>query len=373
MWRHLLALGVLGCAYNALGCGFAGSDPGPMEEPPIDAPAVCVPGFVDLCAASAVPAEFSGSLDINTDTDPRCQSLPQPAGGPEICLIYVSTISITNPLRAHGTRPLALAATGDIVISGKIDVSSRRDQVEPGAGSRTTGCGMTPPMNDPGGAGGGAGGSFASSGGVGGEGDMDNNGGDKGAGGVPSGTEALTRLRGGCAGQAGGNGNDNGPPPSVASGGRGGGAVYVTGKSIHIAGSIVASGAGGSGGLRNRDDGGGAGGSGGAIVLEAASITITGLILAIGGGGGEGSSGEGDGKDGEDATTVSAAPGGTMFPQGGDGGDGGTNAAGGDGKTAVGGGGGGGGGSGYIRIISPNLVSSEATIVPMATIPSTMQ
>jgi fibronectin-binding autotransporter adhesin len=105
------------------------------------------------------------------------------------------------------------------------------------------------------------------------------------------------------------------------------------------------------------------------IVLEAATVNVTGTCYANGGGGGEGANTAADGNDGLESAGPNLAgaggQGGTMF--GGDGGDSAFGrtlggAAGGIGDStgaAIGGGGGGGGGAGIIKVIATTKIGTN--------------
>jgi hypothetical protein len=122
-------------------------------------------------------------------------------------------------------------------------------------------------------------------------------------------------------------------------GGGGAGAIQITaGESITVSGTILALGGGGLGGAAgerpDKCSGGGGGGSGGAVLLASKSVTVSGAIWAHGGSGGGGGNSQGaSGGDGQDATAsmtpaaggagrdgASCALYGAIF--GGDGGDG---------------------------------------------------
>ncbi len=360
MWwlRGVVALGSL--TGSLLGCNFplpSGDGPDAAES---DAPKrLCLEGLVSFCVEPSPTTDkvFTVNTTIDTANSPECAPLTLTSGG-NLCVVLAHSITVEAgaTLRAFGPRPLALVATGVLTIRGTIDVSSRRlVPAEPGAGSRTCVHERTPAA-DTGGAAGGAGGSMAFSGGTGGNGDLDRDGGgDVALGGLPGATteRPTTALVGGCHGQQGATGVEAG-----GSGGGGGGAVYLRGASVLLAsGSAVrATGAGGTGG--GIDAGGGGGGSGGVIYLETPLLTASGLLLATGGGGGQGGTGAGGGQSGEsgdDATTTAAAAGGDLAMRGGNGGAGATDTTGNAGSPANAGGGAGGGGTGYVLYRGPAL------------------
>ena len=348
-------------------CGFSGAQgiDGGTPPPDADGPDVptCVPDFVNLCDLPAPTEAFLvGDVTIDTENDVRCRTVMQ-SGGPDICLLYFTEIEVAAgaTLFAHGSRPLALVATGAMRIFGIVDVSSKRSRIAmPGAGSHPAGLCMTTRepagVLGPNGGGGGAGGTFGTRGGNGATGDND---GQNLVGGLPgTAVPSLTMLRGGCNGQEGGVGRDL--PGGLK--GLGGGAVYLSAATMVVSGAVLAGGSGG--GTAGLDDGGGGGGSGGAIVLESASLRVSGLLLATGGGAGQG----GDGRDlgflGQDATMITAAPGGNNPQSTGVGGNGGTAGDGTSGATSVGGAGGGGGGSGFILLLGPEKDTTGSAIMP---------
>jgi hypothetical protein len=289
------------------------------------------------------------------------------SGGSGYCVLAASTITISAPLHAVGARPLVLVAADSIIMPapGSIDVGSHRLPTESiGAGADpSTGCNASSrsPTTANGTSGGGAGGSFirrAGDGGLGGG----------AAGGIPGGhalvVQAVTAVRGGCPGQDGAGGG------SGAHGHSGGAVFLIAGNSIFIDGLINAGGEGGAGG--GPANAGGGGGAGGMIGFHAATIQVTGTLIANGGAGGEGGSNSVEGNPGGDAVSIAPAAGGTNgSTTGGDGGAGSGNATGDEGTMGLdgtiggeGGGGGGGGGAGLIKGPPASLgtkVSPEAT------------
>jgi hypothetical protein len=314
-----------------------------------------------------------------------CDEIRAQPGGPSLCLVTATTITVSagTTLRATGPNPLVLIATQSITINGGIDVASHAGDPAVGAGARTAmgavpGCSVTSldgvagvkNNNNFNGGGGAAGGGFGGAGGAGGTGGKGNT-----ARGNPAALGAApTVLVGGCPGGRGGDGIGGGG----ALGGGGGGAVYLlAGDSITVPGKINASGAGGAGGTSGADSsgGGGGGGSGGMIGLEATHITVTGSLVSNGGGGGGGAGGDLGlvGQAGSDPASVAAAAGGPGGDQGG-----GSGGLGGSGAQAgsVGSpgsnfnecaGGGGGGGAGVIRVFGVSPSSLTGMVSPPAT------
>ncbi|MFO8071206.1 MAG: hypothetical protein R6V85_04950 [Polyangia bacterium] len=179
----------------------------------------------------------------------------------------------TIDLRAHGSLPIALVATGEVTIAGVLDGGPNllTDGMSGGFDSPDV-TDSSHEGNGPGGgeAGaedhGGGGGSYCGAGGQGGNGE------DSGA---VYGHAELVPLIGGS---SGGN---------IFSGAGGGALQIVAGEKIRItaSGAITVPGGGGQWG---------GGGSGGAVLLEAPSVIVDGTVAANGGGGSGGGSGDGE-------------------------------------------------------------------------------
>ena len=365
-------------------CGGGGDDPMPDAMEPDAPPPPCEFRYADVCVSLdlAMDRVFAVSGEINTDTSTDCAVYPAVIKNAPYCIIAGASINVATgvTLRATGSRPLVLAATGNITIDGIVDVSSRRATRAPDSLPEYVGAAGNSMMCTPfrrnvdssvdGGAGG-AGGTFGGTGGGGGDGNYDVINARSQGGLAPMIPDELpmTALRSGCRAQ---NGGGNGP--AATNGGRGGpgaGIVYVVSKmGIVVNGNIAANGGGGMGG--GAQAGGGGGGSGGLIVLEAATIRRNGKLTANGGGGGEGGAidvGEVIGADGTDgAIAVTPAPGGNSTIPASKGGDGGyRNAPGGDAGTfSDDAGAGGGGGVGFIRIHGATSASASAAESPTA-------
>ncbi len=345
----------------ASGCGFSGSSGKPDASlNQLDAPSseVCRgPAGWKVCVADPSPGMITLTGPFNTTNDGHCMT-PTPTSWTstqgDACVVSGTQITVTDTLRVTGARPLVLVATQTILVD-VLDASSTRAGVTGpgaiGAPCATSTPGATSTLRG----GGGGGGSFATKGGDGGDGDGGN------ATHGLAGNVVMTpyaRLRGGCAGGAGGTGAAGTTGPGAA----GGGAVYLTAPTITITGGINLSGAGGGGGTASRAGGGG-GGSGGMLVLDAMTLTVSGKIAANGGGGGGGADNSTNGSLGNDpslANPSTIAAGGNGG--GGAGGNGGSGAAGGTltGVTAAqanDGAGGGGGGLGVLRVLSGQPLS----------------
>lgn len=359
------------------------SDP---EPEPFELPSETIPcefQYRDVCVhlSYAVERRFSESITIDTSTDDDCARPPLVAADAPYCIVMATRLEIPAEVtvRAVGARPLALLASGDIVIDGTLDVSSAREVVEPpqspeliGAGGGTfKGCQSfrRDPEARPDGGAAGAGGTFTALGGAGGDGNYDVVR-DRALGGLtPFDPEpSPTALRPGCRGQ---DGAGTAPGAKGGRGGPAGGAVYVASKtSITVNGTVAANGAGGMGG--SAQVGGGGGGAGGMIVLEAPSVARNGTLVANGGGGGEGGIFAGGivlGASGEDGrrNTTFAAGGASSAP--GKGGDGGAllHPGGEDGTFTDEAGAGGGGAVGLIRVVGASTVGASAVESPRVT------
>ncbi len=313
----------------------------------------CYGSFVRACfpVSPTMPVVLMDTIDTGTDT--RCSVVTQ-NGGPEVCAIAGTVITMGGDTLVTGPRPLMLISLGQIAVSKKLDASSNSaaNRVGPGANSSLCDPAVNGNVGNLGGGSGGAGGSFLTIGGGGGAG----NGAGAGAATTANPPQQTMILRGGCAGGQGGSNVVGGGLGGA--GGNGGGAIYLVGQSIAITDKLRASGGGGHHSLPN-NSGGGAGGSGGMVVLEAPVISVMatgGEIVAHGAGGGEGAR-DTAGSDGrEDRDWMSAPSGGSGQNDSGNGGTGayGTTAAtngtpGGGGGGGNAGGGGGGGGHGAVR------------------------
>ncbi len=271
-----------------------------------------------------------------------------PTGGPQLCVVAGTTVTVNGLLRATGSRPLVLVATsGALTVTtlGAIDASSFRGGGT-GAGTNYTGCpapGNAANANN--GAGGGAGGSFGTPGGNGGAG-----GGGQGGGATSAVTPTF--LRGGCGGGNGGTASGGG-----GSGRDSGGAVYLLANTtLIIDGRIDASGSGGDGAPSGKGGGGG-GGSGGMIALwgrTGIAVGVGAVVFANGAGGGGGADSNVGGSDGNESTGAAIIGlGGAGGATGAPGGAGAIGTAQGQSAAASGkGGGGGGGGVGVIKNVS---------------------
>jgi hypothetical protein len=374
VWRYV---GVATALVAAPGCSkllgiedFTLAADADIDAPSPDAQLCYGAGLAPVCLMNAPTGTVT--LDAPFDTTACPGEVITQTGGPDLCVIAATQISVSATVTVTGARPLMLLATETISVPGSLDVSSRRSPAPIGAGANYSGCGAgTNPTSTSGGAGGGAGGTFGTRGANGGDGApagaVVNNNGTSPALMLP-----VTFVRGGCIAEDGGDSGAN----QGGVGGASGGAVYLfAGTTIDVQGSIFASGAGGAASALHA--GGGGGGAGGLIGLEAPSINVTGILAANGanGSGGGGSTAGGavgaDGATTAFSTQPAAAAGGASG--GGAGGRGATGATlqsiGGTGSTAVAGtaGGGGGGGFGVIYVkgaFTGTQVSPAPTVAP---------
>jgi len=291
-------------------------------------------------ASGALVVPIGEILTIDTGFDllnpPPAARVQGQDEAPTIAVFRYTDIQIDGRVEITGARLIALVSSGDVSISGTVEVIEGFDfdcALPPADGFRF----------------GGAGGGHGSLGGTGG-------GVTSGGGSALSGSEELSPLVPGCNGGAGGG--------AAGPGGLAGGGLQVAAAgTLTISGNLCGSGFGG-GSVAN--SGGGGGGAGGAILLEAVSIVLEAgaAIVTHGGGGAGGGSIDGSGgMPGEHGCNPANAPKGGnpdgsdvgVFP--GRGGNGGTGTKTGDpGANAPdgnpGGGGGGGGGVGRIRLNS---------------------
>lgn len=345
-----------GCSFQARPAGTSGSPDGPAlhDAPALDAAIDAPPdafnprcfggGAFAVCLAMTPTGAQSLPGDVDTSQCTGTGFEIAMMGTTSVCVFAGDTVDVGDT-NVTGSRPLVIAATGDITETGYVDASSASGRGDgPGANDPTCTATNAGP-NSASGGGGGAGGSFGTQGAAGG-------GGGGALGGIAGAIAQapVSRLRGGCRGGSGGAGS-----ATQATGGSGGGAVmFVARGTIHIDGTIDASGAGGDGG-NSAKGGAGGGGSGGMIVLHGTVAATTNAILfANGGGGGGGAGQQTDGAPGSDASSYNTpAAGGTS--------QGGGTSAGGNGAiqtqppttpgTSGNGGGGGGGGVGVIRLL----------------------
>ncbi|HEY4244918.1 MAG TPA: hypothetical protein VGM88_34120 [Kofleriaceae bacterium] len=265
-----------------------GSDAGAHGDAAADVAAVpdgalCIGSYLQVCVAHT-PTNDLHTADLGLDgggiwtgdgvtaPNPICRFLHDPNDNHDPCVIIGRDITLDGLGIAFGGRhPVVIAAFGDLTVAAgtTVVVENFRSTIPPGEDDAE--CVIpAPPASHIGG----AGGSFGGAGGPGG-------------GGTEQEATVATlppALRGGCSGQMGRDDSVAGP---------GGGAIdLVAAHGIAIQGVVGAPGIGGSGGYGNNvlgtHEGGGGGGSGGLIVLDGATISVTGTLAANGGGGGAG-------------------------------------------------------------------------------------
>ena len=366
-WLYLLLVG--GCGFSVGNgttdgsvTGDGGRDAPRADDAPADASFCYGTGFGRTCLTS----EPTGPRTINMavfDTDGA--GCTQVTNG--MCIVSATDLDVPigASVRALGSRPLVLVASGTITIIGTIGASSLSTGPS-GAGASTAPCTQLVPAGaDQGGGAGGAGGSFGGTGGAGGAGDLNDTGLPAGS---PAGQAAAspvipTSVRAGCGGGGGGAGVG-----AAGAGGSGGGAIYfIAGTQIIVTGRVFSVGRGGGPGTLL--GGGGGGGSGGLIGLDAPMITSSGTIVANGGGGGEGGGVGSTGAAGSDGFSNGQPAFGGQGNPGGDGGGGsGIGNADGSPGASVNEGGGGGGGAAGVIYIKGTFVPGASTISPPASV-----
>jgi hypothetical protein len=260
-------------------------------------------------------------------------------------VVSAGAVTISSAVTVTGPHGLVIVAAKDVTIdaNGKLDASASGAAAGPGA--TTTGAGLegvNATAN-----GGAGGGSYAAAGGTGGMGNANAGGGVTGAYGCG---DSKTNTCSVVGGSPGGPGAYNNNP--TANGGGGGGVIQISSATqITVSGHLLANGGGGAGGSSpGASSGAGAGGgSGGLLFLEAPTIALkagSGLSCAGGGGGSGGSSGTA-GTAGTDGSLGGAgAP--SVGTHSGAGGSGGAASGATNGNLGPGSGGNGGGGGGSV-------------------------
>jgi hypothetical protein len=263
----------------------------------------CGTTTVDTTASAPVLSNGCGvAAALHVDTRPDGTSLV-------VLTVRDLTVAAGSTLRLIGSRPVAIAAFGDVSVDGSVDASANASVGGAGSGmscdASTGGDGVG---NSSTGGGGGGGGGFGTAGGPGGTGD----GARAGAGGAPRADASLVPLRAGCPGGRGGG---------CSTFAAGGGAVQLSASGrVTVKGTIRASGAAGTRGCGS-EGGGSGGGSGGGILIEAKAIEAAANALDVSGGRGGDSSGIGG--SAASATTQSGGAGQSHHANGGGGGGGG--------------------------------------------------
>lgn len=306
----------------------------------------------DLALKSETPLQFSTNA-CTADFMSGQKVAQRVAGGPEVCVVSVRSFELDedSQLILSGNLPFVLLAEEGIAIDGTLDAGAFGATEGPGgfspgrvgenvagdgAGGGQAGQTFTSPGRDDldGGGGGGALCGTGGRGGSAGSGTVVAEGGQSGTRfGSAWQLEPIFGGSGGAQGRVLARGVPDGT--LLSAGGGGGGAVQLSSSSaisisgtVHVGGGHGHGGSGGAGTGSNAGAGGG-GGSGGAILIEAPSVSVTGVLSAAGGGGGSGGSQERAGNDGEDGRDagLGMAPGGSSTGVGGAGGSGGGGAS----------------------------------------------
>jgi hypothetical protein len=207
-------------------------------------------------------------------------------GGREFGVFRVGKLDLEGSWTVKGTRALVIAAQGDVLLHGQLDVRGDCQGGNPGPGGTA---GAPDDAAEPGGGNGGSdnngdtsgggGGGYGASGGNGGR--VGNTGNGPGSG-ASWGDDVISALVGG--GGGGGGGGTGGV------GGGGGGAVQIAANgnvAIRLLAAPSGINAGGCGGKGGTDAGGG-GGAGGTILIEAPTLELDGTYLVVNGGSGGG-------------------------------------------------------------------------------------
>jgi hypothetical protein len=216
------------------------------------------------------------------------QNQPSPlvrtqTGGPDVVVVPVRNLTLAagSTIKLTGTRPVIFAVFGNATIAGIIDAGA--SGTTPGAGGNVS-CGTSQGGSGSGdtarfgGASGGGGGGLGTAGGKGGKADTDGSSSNGGIAGVARGSAAQSPLVAGCAGGLAGD--------CGTAGGAGGGGVQLSvAGALKVSGTVRSDGGAGATPCGASDEGGGTGGgSGGAILLESASLDLTGSTLHANGG-----------------------------------------------------------------------------------------
>ncbi len=227
--------------------------------------------YQTMIMAGPPNGEFDTDTDCKEDASLGVCVYSTDESSQSACVCYSDRL-VVGDLRITGERALVIMSSDTIEVRGTLDISAQGSAAGAGQGfaypkAVVEGYAM-------GGTLGSRGGRF--------EGEL-------------LGSQALTPLAGGCAGQS--VCDDETP------GGGGGGALQLSAtNAVIVTGAILANGGGGRGGASGGStclDGAG-GGSGGAVLIEAPSVEISGSVWAKGGGGGSGATTENRGRDGSD-------------------------------------------------------------------------
>lgn len=278
--------------------------------------AMVVAALSFFCAAATLQAQntfSSGSTGADGAFAPTTtQSLAVPESG----VFNFTTVNIPSGVtitftRSSTNKPLTILASGDVLITGTINIDGKPGNPNGGGGlggpggfsGGTGGYGFDQSFSGvagdgPGGGGGGTGTAVLASPAGGGGGGFGTAGttsggpaGNAGVGGPKFGAVTILPLIGGSGGGGGGAINNG----RGGAGGGGGGAILIASSgTITLGGTIFT-----RGGTANSGNAGGGGGSGGAVRLIANTITGGGTVNVTGGGAGGASNGFQGGSGGQ--------------------------------------------------------------------------
>ncbi|CAN5732773.1 hypothetical protein BH11MYX3_BH11MYX3_19030 [soil metagenome] len=240
---------------------------------------------VTFPAGTVIDTDLGTATNAGTTISVSSILVPQPGAKP--IRAFLARSLVIDGLTVRGENPLALVATGSILVRGKISARGTGSIAGPGAQDVPAVCvGQGYQDNESVGTGGG--GNATTGGKGGGEAAFVKQGGV----GIPS----FTPLVGGCRG-----GTISGTSPA-ANGGAGGGAMQLVATGTVTLSNVGLIDLGGGGG----DDRAG-GGSGGNLVIEAPAVHLEGAAAGISANGGSGGGCSARGSDGP--TSMAAAPG----------------------------------------------------------------
>jgi hypothetical protein len=278
---------------------------------------------------SPIPAE-----NVHFDADCNCM----------VVSVKDWAVPFGTVVNVVGDVPLVVVANGDVTIDGTVRVALAPDEKTSFDGPAGFGNGS-----------GGGGGGGATAGGAGGPGSGAANPRTDGGPPHPPGKLPWTGANGG---------NAYGTETTCGRGGVGGGGLQVYARVLRVGatGRLTAVGGGAEAGCGTF--GGGGGGSGGTVFLEGRLVRIAGTVLATGGGGaGGGGSGAAARSSAGNAGDVTGGAGGDGRDGGGKGGQGGDDTLPTDGGSGARGGGGG-GAAGLTFVRGLNVRTDAGKIVP---------
>ena len=170
------------CEVEDASIGDTGS---PGTDGPVDAAQCFGTGLVKACLSRAPSAavSYTGDTMLDTSVVASCHQTMAQAGGPELCIIAGTTVTVGGTLTVIGSRALVLIAADSMTVSGTLDLSSTSAGGRRGGAANAGSCSVAGAgADDTGGAGGGGGAGLGTKGGVGGTGDLNDNGSPTGQG-----------------------------------------------------------------------------------------------------------------------------------------------------------------------------------------------